>query len=405
MTRCRGPTAVRRIGPLLAVAVVGVCLLASAPTALGAIYPWTGTWETEYGTMQLTQTESKVTGKYGYGGSERGKIEGKVSGATLTGTWDALQTGGPTEFGSIDWTMNADGMTFAGTWMRSGTTEGGGWNGTRTSPLPPPIQNPPPPSPEDTLDTDVEKPSSGPDSALARLIRRFQDQVERDLKLPLYRERGRALWTHGDNFQAALRSIKPRNAAESRAKACALDAGFHWEYHGRQLYNVYVTVKRHQPGKVPRYKQAAAAHLVKANRNLNCALANLPARPDPDPPPTRPKGDSATIIAFHALDPDTQFRADDVVLPGRTMTHCFGSNTVNMVISLDLADGSVLTATWTLPNGRTTSSQPARGPVAGTMVASVFYAGGAPLPTGVYTYEARTQRGVLARASFTRTCS
>jgi hypothetical protein len=401
MPYCSGPTAARRVGPLLLIALVG-CSLAWAGPAHGAIYPWTGTWETEYGTMQLTQTESKVTGTYGYGGSERGKVEGTVSGATLRGTWDARTSGGATEFGGIEWVMNADGTSFAGSWAREGTTEGGSWNGTRTSPLPPPL---PPPDEGAIPDSEAEAPSPGPNSGLARLIRRFQDQVEADLKLPLYRIRGRALWTHGDDFQAALRRITPRNAAEARAKACALRAGFQWEYHGRQLHNVYTAMRWRNGRLVTRYKNAAAAHLVEAKRELTCALANLPARPDRDPPPKRAQGDSATIIAFHARNPNTNLTANDVVLAGRTMTNCFGSNTVNVVVSFDLAAGSVLTQTWRLPSGRTTSSEQARGPAAKTLVATVFYTDGSPLPNGVYTYEVRTQTRLLARARFTRLCS
>jgi len=132
--------------------------------------------------------------------------------------------------------------------------------------------------------------------------RRFQDQVEADLKLPLYQRRGRALWTLGDDFQAALRRIKPRNAAESKAKACALDAGFHWEYHGRQLHNVYTAMRRKDSKKVARYKAAAAAHLVKANRELSCALAYLPRGPTlthrPSQPRATPPRSSRSILAI-----------------------------------------------------------------------------------------------------------
>jgi hypothetical protein len=386
---------------LAVVGFVGGCLLVSAGSAQGAIYPWTGTWDTQYGTMQLTQDGTRVTGTYGYApDAQRGKIDGMVSGATLRGTWDARESGGATEFGTIEWVMSADGGRFDGSWVREGTTEGGSWNGTRTSALPPPVA----PGP---LESEAEPPSPGPDSGLARLIRRFQDQVEADLKLPLYRVRGRALWTHGDDFQAALRRITPRNAAESKAKACALRAGFHWEYHGRQLHNVYTAMRWGNSRLVARYKRAAAEHLVEANRELKCALAYLPARPDPDPPPTRGEGDSATIGAFHARDPNirTNVTPGDVVLAGGTMTNCFATNTVYVRSSVELVAGSRLTTTWRLPNGQSKSSEEAEGPRAGDLVGSVFYVDGSPLPNGVYKYELRTQNGLLARASFTRRCS
>lgn len=122
---------------MLLVALVVGCFLVSAGSAQGVIYPWAGTWETEYGTLKLKQEGKRVTGAYGFFGSQRGEIDGTVSGATLKGTWDARTSGGPTEFGTIKWVMSADDGTFTGSWIRSGTTEGGSWNGTRTSPLAP----------------------------------------------------------------------------------------------------------------------------------------------------------------------------------------------------------------------------------------------------------------------------
>jgi hypothetical protein len=156
---------------------------------------------------------------------------------------------------------------------------------------------------------------------------------------------------------------------------------------------------------VKRYSAAAAAHLLKANRELTTALAHLPARPDPDKPPTRAQGDSATIFAFHARDPNTILSLDDIVLAGRTMTNCFDSNVVYVVSSIDLVAGSVLTQEWRLPNGRSTGSEQARGPYADNLIGGVNYVNYSPLPNGVYTYELRTQRKVLAKAKFTRRCA
>jgi hypothetical protein len=123
--------------PRLALVLVIGCFLGSAALAQGAI-PWTGAWTTEYGTVQLTQNGSQVTGRYGYDpGLSRGTIKGTVSGATLVGKFDARASGGPTEVGTFEWRMSADGLAFTGSWLRSGTQEGGSWTGTRTSPLAP----------------------------------------------------------------------------------------------------------------------------------------------------------------------------------------------------------------------------------------------------------------------------
>jgi len=87
------------------------------------------------------------------------------------------------------------------------------------------------------------------------------------------------------------------------------------------------------------------------------------------------------------------------------MTNCFGSNTVHVVFSYDLLAGSRLTTFWRLPSGQTTTSEGILlGPRAGNFVASVFYTDDSPLPNGAYTFEARTEKGLLARARFTRRC-
>jgi hypothetical protein len=75
-----------------------------------------------------------------------------------------------------------------------------------------------------------------------------------------------------------------------------------------------------------------------------------------------------------------------------------------VVYSFDLVAGSQLTATWRLPNGRSTSDD-RQGPLAETRKFPLFYLNGSPLPSGLYTFELRTQSRVLARATFTRRCS
>ena len=55
-----------------------------SPSATVAPTPWTGSWDSDWGIMEFTQTGDKVTGTYPH---DNGKIKGTVSGNTLTGTW------------------------------------------------------------------------------------------------------------------------------------------------------------------------------------------------------------------------------------------------------------------------------------------------------------------------------
>ncbi len=77
-----------------------------------AIVSFAGNWVTNFGTMNLTQSGTAVTGSYvnAFGGSN-GTVQGTVSGNALNGTYTI---GGS---GSIQWTIN-------------GNTLDGNWNGT-----------------------------------------------------------------------------------------------------------------------------------------------------------------------------------------------------------------------------------------------------------------------------------
>jgi hypothetical protein len=101
---------------------------ATAPLAQAS---WQGTWKTAFGTMQLTQTDTDVTGTYE---SKDGKIVGKVSGGTLVGTWSQSPSyAPPADGGDFEFTLAADGQSFTGRYRYgSDGTWFSTWTGTRS---------------------------------------------------------------------------------------------------------------------------------------------------------------------------------------------------------------------------------------------------------------------------------
>jgi hypothetical protein len=89
---------------------------------------WTGEWETNWGSMSLSQSGTAVTGAYTH---DSGKISATASGLTITGRWSEYPSyTGPRDAGTISFTLSDDGDTFAGTWTYDGGG-GGDWSGTR----------------------------------------------------------------------------------------------------------------------------------------------------------------------------------------------------------------------------------------------------------------------------------
>lgn len=73
-----------------ALGVLLVLLLTMAASAWAADLIWAGTWETNWGTMKLTQQDNEVTGRYDLNDNDNsynGVIKGVVDGNTLRGTW------------------------------------------------------------------------------------------------------------------------------------------------------------------------------------------------------------------------------------------------------------------------------------------------------------------------------
>jgi hypothetical protein len=93
---------------------------------------WTGTWDTEFGLMRLTQSGDTVSGDYDW---DQGQISGRVIGDTLSGTWnEAPSRQPPTDAGGVELTMRGDCQSFTGRW-RYGSSEAWrtGWFGQRVS--------------------------------------------------------------------------------------------------------------------------------------------------------------------------------------------------------------------------------------------------------------------------------
>ena len=93
---------------------------------------WTGTWDTEFGPLRLSQRGETVSGDYDW---DQGRLSGTVSGNVLRGTWnEAPSRQPPTDAGEVALTMRADCQSFTGQW-RYGSSEAWrtGWFGQRVS--------------------------------------------------------------------------------------------------------------------------------------------------------------------------------------------------------------------------------------------------------------------------------
>jgi hypothetical protein len=100
-------------------------LLLSAATLIAAV-SISGTWDTNWGPVHLTEAGNSVTGSYE--GEYPGTLQGKRSGNTVTFTW----SGSNGESGKGVFTFSPDGKSFQGTWGGGDSaTNGGAWSGTR----------------------------------------------------------------------------------------------------------------------------------------------------------------------------------------------------------------------------------------------------------------------------------
>jgi hypothetical protein len=104
---------------------VFACIILSTGLLVAAA-GFTGTWNTAWGPVKMTQTGAKVEGTYG--GTFPGRLKGTVSGSRLAFEW----IGDNGEQGRGIFILADDGNSFVGTWGSGvSDSDGGPWNGTR----------------------------------------------------------------------------------------------------------------------------------------------------------------------------------------------------------------------------------------------------------------------------------
>ncbi len=111
----------------------GVMLFSDAPVLMGPVSSscsWTGTWETNWGPMELQQTGNAVTGTYTH---DQGRIQFTVSDNETTGTWSEAPSYSPThDAGDVELVMSEDCRSFSGKWRYGSEGDwSGDWTGTR----------------------------------------------------------------------------------------------------------------------------------------------------------------------------------------------------------------------------------------------------------------------------------
>jgi hypothetical protein len=96
---------------------------------------WSGTWQTNWGEMVLSQAGTQVNGTYTH---DAGRITGTLSGSTLIGTWSEAPSYSPrNDAGDMQLTIAADCNSFTGTWRYGSSGDwSGDWTGTRTGAAP-----------------------------------------------------------------------------------------------------------------------------------------------------------------------------------------------------------------------------------------------------------------------------
>jgi len=90
---------------------------------------WTGTWETNYGKVELQQTGNTVTGSYMI---KQGRIDGIVLGNELSGKWsEAPSYAPPNDAGEFIIRMDKSGISFKGMWWKLAPLSEKEWSGRR----------------------------------------------------------------------------------------------------------------------------------------------------------------------------------------------------------------------------------------------------------------------------------
>jgi hypothetical protein len=107
------------------------------PAIMDTVCKFTGTWDTEWGNMTLTQNGNTITGNYDY---EGGKIQGTVNGNTATGTWSESPSHQPPyDAGDFVFTLTSNCKTFNGYWRFGSCDWEGDIRGAREDITPTPV--------------------------------------------------------------------------------------------------------------------------------------------------------------------------------------------------------------------------------------------------------------------------
>jgi hypothetical protein len=94
---------------------------------------WTGVWDTNWGNMELTQSDGSVTGTYAH---DQGKIQGTVQEIELRviGTWSEYPSyAPPDDAGEFEFILSTDGNSFLGRWRYDSVGDWSEWTATRIS--------------------------------------------------------------------------------------------------------------------------------------------------------------------------------------------------------------------------------------------------------------------------------
>ncbi|UCH86410.1 MAG: hypothetical protein JSU97_07750 [Dehalococcoidia bacterium] len=92
---------------------------------------WTGVWDTNWGNMELTQSDGMVTDTYAH---DEGNIQGTVQGNKLIGTWSEYPSyGPPDDAGEFEFILSPDGNSFLGRWRYDSVGDWSEWTATRIS--------------------------------------------------------------------------------------------------------------------------------------------------------------------------------------------------------------------------------------------------------------------------------
>jgi len=122
---------------IILLSILLFCSLAALPVSAACV--WTGTWDTNWGTMTVDQKGESIIGTYEH---DNGRITGRVIGNMIIGTWsEAPGYNPPDNAGDFQLVISDDCRSFDGKW-RYGSRQGswdGEWYGHRIGGGAPPL--------------------------------------------------------------------------------------------------------------------------------------------------------------------------------------------------------------------------------------------------------------------------